>query len=100
MQVADEIDVHEMTINGWESNATVPEIRHMPVTNRSLGYTLCLWLAPSVSALPQHEGRLASGRKDGPKPTVDPATLMGWEAGRHRPTGRSLDLIGRVLNNP
>jgi DNA-binding transcriptional regulator YiaG len=28
---------------------------------------------------------------------VDPATLMGWEAGRHQPTGKSLDLIRKVL---
>jgi DNA-binding transcriptional regulator YiaG len=28
---------------------------------------------------------------------VDPATLMGWEAGRHQPTGKSLALIGRLL---
>jgi transcriptional regulator with XRE-family HTH domain len=28
---------------------------------------------------------------------VDPVTLMGWEAGRHQPTGKSLERIGKVL---
>jgi DNA-binding transcriptional regulator YiaG len=28
---------------------------------------------------------------------VDPATLMGWEAGRHQPTGKSLNLVGGIL---
>jgi DNA-binding transcriptional regulator YiaG len=30
---------------------------------------------------------------------VDPDTLQGWEAGRHQPTGKSLDLIARVLRD-
>src|ERR1700739_4259769 len=36
-------------------------------------------------------------RKMAAKLGVDPLTLMGWRAGRHEPTGTSLDLIGRVL---
>jgi DNA-binding transcriptional regulator YiaG len=40
-----------------------------------------------------------SQRKMAAKLGVDPSTLMGWEAGRHQPTGRSLDLIGRVLQS-
>jgi hypothetical protein len=30
---------------------------------------------------------------------VDPATLMGWEARLHQPTGKSFDLIGRILQS-
>jgi transcriptional regulator with XRE-family HTH domain len=30
---------------------------------------------------------------------VDPATIEDWEAGRHRPTGKRLDLIARILQN-
>lgn len=29
-QVAEQIGVHELTITGWERNATVPEVRYMP----------------------------------------------------------------------
>ena len=99
-QVADQIGVHEQTITGWESNATVPEIRYMPAIIQFLGYNPL----PAASSLPE---RLAtarrtlglSQRKMAGKLGVDPATLMGWEAGRHRPTGRSLDLIRRVLQS-
>jgi transcriptional regulator with XRE-family HTH domain len=28
---------------------------------------------------------------------VDPATIKNWEAGLHQPTGKSLDVIARVL---
>jgi YD repeat-containing protein len=36
-------------------------------------------------------------RKMAEKLRVDPATLMGWESGRHQPTWKSLDLIASVL---
>jgi ribosome-binding protein aMBF1 (putative translation factor) len=38
-----------------------------------------------------------SQRKTAEKLSVDPATVKGWEAGRHEPTKRSVDVIGRVL---
>jgi DNA-binding transcriptional regulator YiaG len=41
-----------------------------------------------------------SKRKMAEKLGVDPATLMGWEAGRHKPTGKSIVLITRVLRIP
>ena len=99
-QVADEIGVHEMTITLWEVNATVPEVRYMPAIIQFLGYKPL----PAASSLPERlvTARRALGlsqRKMAEKLGVDPATLMGWEAGRHRPTGKSLDLIGRVLQS-
>jgi len=39
-----------------------------------------------------------SQRKMAVKLGVDPATLMGWEAERHQPTGKSLVLIEKVLS--
>jgi transcriptional regulator with XRE-family HTH domain len=97
-QVADEIGVHEMTIINWESNATVPEIRYIPAIIQFLGYNP---LPPAESLrerLVVARKRFGlSHRKMAGKLGVDPATLMGWEAGRHRPTGRSLDLIAKVL---
>jgi DNA-binding transcriptional regulator YiaG len=30
---------------------------------------------------------------------VDPGTVQGWEAGRHQPTGKSLEIIGRILQH-
>jgi transcriptional regulator with XRE-family HTH domain len=98
-QVADQIGVHELTITNWEGNATVPEVRYIPAITQFLGYNPL----PAASSLPE---RLAttrkvlglSQRKMAAKLGVDPATLMGWEAGRHQPTGKSLDLIWRVLS--
>jgi transcriptional regulator with XRE-family HTH domain len=99
-QVADQIGVHERTITGWERNATSPEIHYVPAIIQFLGYNPL----PAASSLPE---RLVSARrvlglsqrKMAGKLGVDPSTLMGWEVGRHQPTGKSLDLIGRVLQS-
>ena len=97
-QVADQIGVHEQTITGWERNATVPEVRYMPAIIQFLGYDP---LPPATSL----SERLAtarrvlglSQRKMATKLGVDPATVNNWETGRHQPTGKSLDVIARVL---
>ena len=99
-QVAEQIGVHEMTITGWESNATVPEVRYMPAIIQFLGYNPI----PPGSSLPERlaTSRKALGlsqRKMAVKLGVDPATLMGWEAGRHQPTEKSIALIGKVLQS-
>lgn len=97
-QVADQIGVHEQTITGWEGNATIPEVRYMPAIIQFLG---CNPL-PAASSLAERlaTARRALGlsqRKMAGKLGIDPATLMGWEAGRHQPTGKSLDLIATIL---
>ena len=97
-QVAYKIGVHKMTITSWERNATVPEVRYMPSIIRFLGYDPL----PPANAFPE---RLAtarrvlglSQRKMAEQLGVDPGTVQGWEAGQHQPTGRSLDVIGKVL---
>lgn len=99
-QVADQIGVHEMTITSWEGNATVPEVRYMPAIIQFLGYNPL----PAASSLPE---RLVTARRElglsqrkmAAKLGVDPATLMGWEAGRHQPTGKNLGVIARVLQS-
>jgi transcriptional regulator with XRE-family HTH domain len=99
-QVAEQIGVHELTITSWEGNATIPEIRHMPAIIQFLGYNPL----PAASSLPERlvAARRAFGlsqRKMAARLGVDPATLMGWEAGRHQPTAKSLELIGRILRS-
>jgi transcriptional regulator with XRE-family HTH domain len=97
-QVADQIGVHESTITLWEGNATVPEVRFMPSIIQFLGYNPL----NAASSLP---GRLAAARKElglsqrkmAERLGVDPSTLMGWEAGRHQPTGKSLDVVARFI---
>ena len=99
-QVGDQIGVHEMTITSWERNATVPEVRYIPAIIQFLGYNPL----PAAKSLPERLviARRALGlsqRKMAGKLGVDPATLLGWEAGRHQPTGKSLGLIARVLQS-
>ena len=97
-QVADRIGVDETTITNWEGNASVPATRYMPAILQFLGHDP---LPPAIS-IPE---RLAtarrvlglSQRKMAEKLGIDPATLQGWEVGQHKPTGKNLDLIARVL---
>jgi transcriptional regulator with XRE-family HTH domain len=97
-QVADQIGVDEATITNWERNASSPAVRFIPAILQFLGYdplppaisfSECLATARRVLGLTQ--------RKMAEKLGVDPGTVEDWEARRHKPTGRSWDLIGRVL---
>ena len=98
--VAEQIGVDTTTICNWEGNASIPAIRYIPAIIRFLGY----YPQASVDSFPD---RLAtarrtlglSQRKLAEKLGVDPGTLQGWEAGRHQPTGKSLEIIGRVLES-
>jgi transcriptional regulator with XRE-family HTH domain len=97
-QVANKIGVHETTITGWEGNATFPAVRYMPAIIQFLGYNPL----PAANSLPERiaTARRALGlsqRKMAVRLGVDPATFMGWEAGRHQPTGKSIELIGKAL---
>ena len=40
-----------------------------------------------------------SQRKMAEELRVDPGTLQGWEAGRHQPTRKYLEMVGRVLQS-
>ena len=97
-QVAEQIGVGEATITNWERNATTPPIRYIPAIIQFLGYD-------PLPAANSFSERLAtarqvlglSQRKMAEKLSVDPATVKGWESGMHKPTNKSLDLVGRVL---
>jgi DNA-binding transcriptional regulator YiaG len=98
--VAEQIGVDTTTICNWESNTSLPAIRYLPTIIQFLGYDP----QPSADSFPD---RLAtarrtlglSQRKMAEKLGFDPGTLQGWEAGRHRPTGKSLEIIGRTLES-
>ena len=96
--VAEQIGVDTTTICNWEGNTSLPAIRYLPAIIQFLGYDP----QPSLDSIPD---RLASARrtlglsqrKMAEKLGIDPGTLQGWEAGRHQPTGKSLEIIGRIL---
>ena len=97
-QVAEQIGVNAATITNWERNESTPVVRYVPAIVRFLGYDPI----PPASSLPE---RLAAARRElgltqrrmAERLGVDPGTLRDWEAGRHQPTGRSLNLITRVV---
>jgi transcriptional regulator with XRE-family HTH domain len=97
-QVANQIGVHKMTITKWEGNATVPEVRYMPAIIKLLGYNPF----PAANSFPEPLATARrvlglSQRKMAERFGVDPATIQDWEAGRHKPARRSLDLIASLL---
>ena len=88
-----------MTITSWERNATVPEVRYMPAIIQFLGYNpLPPANSPAERLTAARRSLGLSQRKMAEKLGVDPATLMGWEAGKHQPTGKSMEIIGRILH--
>ena len=97
-QVADEIGVNTLTIRNWESNKSHPVLRCIPKIVRLLGYNPF----PAGGTLPE---KLTTARKVlglsqkelAKRLDVDPTTVRGWEAGRHKPIRRCLEKIGRVL---
>ena len=98
-QVADQIGVHEITISTWECNATVPEVRYMPAIIQFLGYNPLPVANSLLERLATARRVLGlSQRKMAEQLDVDPATLLGWEAGRHHPTKKSLEAIVGVLH--
>jgi transcriptional regulator with XRE-family HTH domain len=99
-QVADQIGVDEATITNWERNTTPPAIRYIPAVIQFLGYDP-LPLAISLSERLARARRVfgLSQRRMAEKLGVDPATIQDWEAGRHRPIKRSLDLIASILQS-
>ncbi|MGO9337543.1 MAG: helix-turn-helix domain-containing protein [Terracidiphilus sp.] len=87
-----------MTITGWEGNATVPEVRYMPAIIQFLGYNpLPVGIGLPERLATERKALGLSQRKMAKRLGVDPATVMGWEAGRHQPTEKSLDVIAKVL---
>jgi transcriptional regulator with XRE-family HTH domain len=98
--VADQIGVHPLTIANWESNESSPETRFIPAIIQFLGYDPL----PPGSTLPERlvtQRKLLglSQRELAERRGVNPDTLRGWEAGHRQPTGKSLDVIARILQN-
>jgi DNA-binding transcriptional regulator YiaG len=98
--VAEQIGVHKMTITSWERNATIPAIRYIPVILAFLGYdpfppasTLSARLVAVRRMLGLSQRKLALSLG------IDSGTLQSWEAGQHKPTGRSVVRVERLLES-
>jgi transcriptional regulator with XRE-family HTH domain len=98
--VSDRIGVNETTITNLERNAAVPAIRYVTAIIEFLGYDP----HPAASSLSERlvtarRGLWLSQRRMAEKLGNDPATLQDWEAGRHQPTAKSMELVAGVLPN-
>jgi transcriptional regulator with XRE-family HTH domain len=97
-QVAARIGVDEATITNWEGNRTAPAVRHIPAIFEFLGYDPIPDPPSFPERLATYRRRLGlSQRRLAEKLGVDPTTVRDWEAGRHRPTEKSSDVIAKVL---
>ena len=97
-QVAEKIGVDELTIGNWERQRTHPEIRFITRIIEFLGYDPF----PEPESFPEKlkTYRLRMGlsqRKLAAKLGIDPATIGGWEKGRHKPTKTYLEMIASFL---
>ena len=98
-EVAEKIGVDKTTIYKWEGQRTKPEIRFIAPIIEFLGYDPLP--APESFSERLKTCRMRMGlsqRKLAAKLGIDPATLGGWETGRHKPTKESQRLINGFLN--
>jgi len=99
-EVAAQLGVDPFTILNWETNKVEPLARLMPRIVRFLGYHP--WTPPGSVAAWLRIARRALGltqRDLGELLGVDPATVPGWEAGRHRPTRALMARLRAILAN-
>jgi DNA-binding transcriptional regulator YiaG len=96
--IADQIRVDTTTIHNWEGNKSVPATRYIPAILQFLGYNPF----PPAQTLPERLATVRkmlglSQRKLAELLGVDPGTLQGWEAGQHKPVGRTRRLLEAFL---
>jgi transcriptional regulator with XRE-family HTH domain len=100
-QLASQFSVDETTIHNWEDKGITPAVRFMPRIIDFLGYDPTDGDAPQClgERLRSHRKRLGlSQKKLAALLRTDQSNLAGWETGKHRPTGSSIDLIARFLS--
>ncbi|MBI4467752.1 MAG: helix-turn-helix domain-containing protein [Acidobacteria bacterium] len=97
-EVAAQIGVDPDTIWNWESNATTPALTLIPRVINFLGYVPFVLAGSLTEKLALfRKTRGLSIRQLAGELGVDPSTLAGWEAGRHKPERKFLDRIEELL---
>ena len=85
-EVAEKIGVTSTTICGWEGQRIQPEIRFIARIIKFLGYDPFPEPESFPEKLKTYRLRLGlSQRRLAAKLGIDPATIAGWEEGRHKP---------------
>ena len=97
-EVAEKIGVDKTTINNWERQRTMPEIRFIARIVEFLGYNPLpkpTNFKEQLIFVRKRQG--LSREKFAKKLGMDPTTLAGWETGGHRASRRSMELIHMVI---
>jgi DNA-binding transcriptional regulator YiaG len=100
-QVAQQLDVNEVTVHNWETNIARPRLRFMPATIRFLGYNPLPPPAPGGwgERLVQCRTALGITQKElAGQWAVDQGTLARWERGEREPTGAFKARVPRFLS--
>ncbi|HZS03786.1 MAG TPA: helix-turn-helix domain-containing protein [Blastocatellia bacterium] len=98
-QVAEIIGVAEDTVTNWELNHTEPDVRHLPRVIEFIGYCPYVPTHSPVERLKQVRRALGFTQKELAKVLgMDYSQVHAWEAGRHRPTKKSLKKISDFLS--
>ena len=100
-EIAEQLDVDDMTICSWELNHTSPQLRFIPRIIAFLGYiphdthsdTLAKRIVTCRRAMGLSQKELA-GRLG-----VDPSTLGRWEGERGCPSGERRERLLALLDN-
>ncbi|MBI4467768.1 MAG: helix-turn-helix transcriptional regulator [Acidobacteria bacterium] len=99
-EVAVQIGVDQDTIWNWESNATHPALPLIPKVIEFLGYALYVRAACQTEKLSRfRKTRGMSIKEMAGHLGVDPSTVAGWEAERHRPGRRYRRKIRGFFSN-
>jgi transcriptional regulator with XRE-family HTH domain len=93
-QVAERIGVDEDSIYRWESNATSPQVTHLPAIIEFARYNPCP--APQSTGerlIAVRKARGLTQKEMAKRLGVDPTTLGRWERGRGRPSKKLNDVL-------
>ncbi len=97
-QVAEKIGVDALTLGNWERQRTKPEIRFIARIIEFLGYDPFPEPESFPEKLKTYRMKLGlSQKKLAIKLGIDPATLGGWEKGRHKPITKYLKLLNQIF---
>ncbi len=89
--VAEQLDVNEFTVCGWENDKKTPAVRYLPRIVEFLGY--CPFPAPETLGerlLAKRRSLGLSRKRMGQRLSVDEETFARWENGEASPTGERL----------
>ena len=99
--VAERLEVNQMTVCNWETNRTSPQLRFIPRIHAFLGYDPYDTPPPALGQrIIATRRRLGfSQKKLAGLLDIDPVTLSRWESGRRSPSRKLLRRLNAFLTS-